>query len=526
MQRFADLADRLHCAPHSRAQIALISDYLAATTDPHRGWAIGLLAGTLVLPVTSRTVASDILDGYEDARLAEWSKDYVGDVFETAALLWPEPSVSKGPPPLDDAVCAMLDVRTAADLGALVAGWMGHLDAPGRWLLLRIAAGLAPVTVSVSVVKVAIAEFARVGVDDIEEIWHGLNPPYLDLFAWLDGHGSRPEVQSESMFRPFMPAATLTGESAERRRFDNAEFAAEWQWDGVRVQISSTGGVTRVFSRRGDDLSTALPELCGGAWGDAVLDGELVSINGPPGEVNRRLGRKKSSARLCREVPVEVRVFDILFRDGRDLRRLALSDRRELLEDFMRDCGDVPATLSPLLDYDHSDDLQRLRGEARRAGVRGLLLKRRAGPYLHSASAGEWYAWPRAPLCTRLAALYVQRGDSTAVGSSLTFTLGAARAPGAGDGALVPVGKMDIASDESGFDKIEEWIGENTQERFGPVRSLAPGLAFLVEFDAVIASARRKSGIVLRAPRLRQILWGESPDNIARLDQLTTLIDG
>src|SRR3546814_8396959 len=86
---------------------------------------------------------------------------------------------------------------------------LDHLDASGRYALLKLATGALRIGVSSRLAKLALAQAFDLDVDAVEEVWHGIGPPYLPLFAWAEGRGAQPTVESLPVFRPFMLAHPL-----------------------------------------------------------------------------------------------------------------------------------------------------------------------------------------------------------------------------------------------------------------------------------------------------------------------------
>jgi DNA ligase-1 len=254
-----------------------------------------------------------------------------------------------------------------------------------------------------------------------------------------------------------------------------------------------------------------------------VLDGELL-IRGPGAdpasfaELQQRLNRKTVSAKMLEERPAFVRVYDILFEAGEDLRPLPLSERRARLERFMAQRGGEASgrfDLSPLVAFSAWDELAALRHGSRQAGMEGLMLKRRDSAYLAGRPKGYWYKWKRDPHVIDAVLMYAQRGQGKRSSFYSDYTFGLWR----GD-ALVPIGKAYFGFTDEELRQLDKWIRDNTVERFGPVRALKPALVFEVAFDAVQRSGRHKSGVALRFPRIARIRWDKPA---AEADHLPTL---
>src|SRR5690606_30421374 len=114
------------------------------------------------------------------------SYDYVGDLAETISLVWPARPGANRAPDLAEVVETLMQATKAESL-AHAERWLDALDATGRWSLLKLITGGLRIGVSARLARQALADFGKVDVAEIEELWHGLSPPYADLLAWLEG---------------------------------------------------------------------------------------------------------------------------------------------------------------------------------------------------------------------------------------------------------------------------------------------------------------------------------------------------
>jgi len=527
MRRFAELLDRLTYMPGRNGKLRLIGEYLATAPDPDRGWAIAVLTGSLALKVQVRRVLSQIMDDRSDPVLYRLSRDYVGDTAETVALLWPEPASSSDPPRLSDVVQDLMLTRDQNAVAALIAGWLDRLDATGRWALLKVITGGLRIGVSARLAKTALAALGDRDVAEVEELWHGVQAPYEELFAWLEARAEKPDIDSRAVFRPLMLAHPL--DDGELDGFDPSDFAAEWKWDGIRVQLSSVGGQSRLFSRTGDDIAGAFPDVIAQSFGDAVLDGELLVLRdgavAPFNDLQQRLNRKTVTARLQAEFPAHIRFYDILFRDGRDLRDLSFEARRGELERWFGAVEPDIADLSEMVPFATFGELRDIWSETRVNGIEGLMLKRRASPYLAGRPKGHWFKWKRAPLTADTVLMYAQRGSGKRSSFYSDLTFGTWRDDGDGGVELVPVGKAYSGFSDEELKRLDRWVRNNTTDRYGPVRAVKPELVIEVAFDAVHLSKRHKSGVAMRFPRVHRIRWDKPASEADVLETVTALID-
>ncbi len=526
MKAFAELLDHLAYTPGRNEKLRLLARYFARTPDPDRGWALAALTDGLPFSFPIRRTILELIEPRLDAELFRLSRDYVGDTAETVALVWPEPVGTRAAPPALGEVVAALELAGREELSRLLEGWLDRLDPTGRWALLKLMTGALRVGVSARLAKTALAELGQRQVGDIEEVWHGLSPPYGELFAWLSGSGSKPDVARAPVFRPLMLSHAL--EAEDLSGLEIAEYAVEWKWDGIRVQVASTGGVTRFYSRSGDEISRAFPELVAEWRADGVFDGELVIMHdgaiAPFSELQRRLNRKAVSRRMMLDHPAHIRLYDALRIGGEDLRELPYQARRARLEAWHAAAAPPRTDLSPLVEVTDKNELIRIWNGTRGIGIEGLMLKRRQSPYLAGRPKGHWYKWKRASLTLDCVLMYAQRGSGrrSSYYSDYTFGVWTARD---GQDELVPVGKAYSGYTDQELLQLDRWIRNHTSERFGPVRQVEPALVLEVEFDAVQRSSRHKSGVAMRFPRIHRIRWDKPAVEADRLETLIRLIE-
>jgi DNA ligase-1 len=524
MRAFATLLDRLTYTPARNAKLMLMRNYFLATPDPDRGFALAALTDGLPIDFPLRRVLAEIGENRFDPELFRMSRDDVGDTAETVALIWPVTEAQGDAPRLSEIVTALSKVGRGGH-AALLTQWLDRLDATGRWALLKFLSGAPRVGVSARLAKQAVADAFGRHVDEIEELWHGFSPPYTELFDWLEQRAERPSLSAIPVFRPLMLAHPLEAAEWEAMRLD--EFSAEWKWDGIRIQVASKGGATRLFSRTGDDIGPAFPELVDHFRFDAVLDGELLVVrNGhvaPFGDLQQRLNRKSVTRAMLKDFPVHVRFYDALEIGGEDLRGLPLTARRKRLEDWHREYGPPYSDLSEVLAFDSKEALKARWEGTREEGIEGLMLKRKDSLYLAGRPKGHWYKWKRAALTADCVLLYAQKGAGKRSSFYSDYTFGAWTEKD-GQPVLVPVGKAYFGFTDEEFVQLDRFIRQNTVDRFGLVRSVAAKLVLEVAFDAIQPSARHKSGIAMRFPRISRIRWDKPAAEADTLEMLKGLI--
>jgi DNA ligase-1 len=533
MQLFADLLDALSYQPARNGKLRLIEDYLRHAPDPDRGYALAALCGELDLPNLKPAALRDMTMARVDPELFGWSYDYVGDLAETIALIWPGADLATHVPPRLSDVIERLRLSGRAEAMMLMAGWLDGLDATGRWALLKLAAGALRVGVSARLAKTALAGIGTVSLEEIEELWPQHEPPYTDLIKWMTG-GERPAARNTLGFRPLMLSHPL--DESDLGTLACRDFCAEWKWDGIRVQVAGGGGQSRLYSRAGEDISGAFPDLIEQVDFEAVLDGELLVAKPIDGEIEvasfndlqQRLNRKKPSPALVLSNPAHVRLYDALIIGNEDLRPLPLRERRQRLEAWYGERSRPRFDLSPLIQFADWSELALLRADARAGGIEGLMLKRWESPYIAGRVKGHWFKWKRDALTIDAVLMYAQRGHGKRSSFYSDFTFGCWRPmvdeTGAPGRELVPVGKAYSGFTDEELKKLDRWVRNNTVERFGPVRVLSPGLVAEFEFDSVHESTRHKSGLALRFPRFHRIRWDKPPNEADEVETLKKLM--
>jgi len=548
MNRFAELLDRLAYEPSRNNKLRLVTDYFRSTADPERGWALAALTGALSFPHAKSGLIRNLIAERTDPVLFELSYDYVGDLSETVALMWPcgpsESGKGRDEEPTLARVIETLGTLGKAQLPRQLARWLDALDETGRWALIKLVTGGLRVGISARLAKAAVAALAGGNVDDLEVIWPGLAPPYRELFAWLEGRADKPTSSDPAPFRPPMLAHAL--DDADLSELNSDDFKAEWKWDGIRVQAvagrqdGDPAGrlLARLYSRTGEEISKSFPDLLDALRLPGAIDGELlIKRDGRIQSFNvlqQRLNRKTVTAKLMNEFPAHLRAYDLLADGDEDLRERPFAERRTRLENFVARLKEPRIDLSPLVAFRSWDELIAARKNPAAAGagadaaaVEGVMLKRRDALYLPGRPKGPWWKWKRDPLIIDAVLMYAQRGHGKRSSFYSDYTFGVWTQGERGD-ELVPVGKAYFGFTDEELLEIDRFVRRNTVERFGPVREVVHepdrGLVLEVAFEGLQRSSRHKSGLAMRFPRINRLRWDKPPGEADRLDRLETMI--
>ena len=544
MQKFAHLLDRLVLTPSRNSKLRLMVDYFAQTPDPDRGYALAAITRDLDIPGIKPAMLRNLITERMDDELFRLSYDYVGDLAETIALVWDGPEVAAGAQAKNEkeahdpsnltlgAIVERLLELGKTDAIRQLENWLDELDSSGRYALLKLVTGGMRIGVSARLAKLTLAEFGNVEVTEIEELWHGLEPPYEDLFAWLSGNAEKPVNSANAPFRPVMLANALA--DADMQKLDPADYAAEWKWDGIRVQASSQNGVRRLYSRTGDDIGRAFPDLIDALDFEGSIDGELLvgrSLEediveiGSFSDLQQRLNRKTVSGKLLKSHPAFLRVYDILQDGDDDMRGLPFKERRSCLTEFIVSLDPQRFDLSPLVSFSSWQELAEQRQNLPHPVIEGLMIKRWDSVYVPGRPRGPWFKWKRDPMHIDAVLMYAQRGHGKRSSYYSDYTFGVWDDAG----QLVPVGKAYFGFTDEELKQIDKFVRDNTVERFGPVRSVRAagdkGLVFEVAFEGLNRSKRHKSGLAMRFPRISRLRWDKPPSEADTLASVFALLD-
>lgn len=531
MQHFANLLERLVLTPSRNIKLALLVQYFKTAPNPDRGYALAAMVGNLDTGKVKAAALRQLVTERVDPELFNLSYDFVGDLAETIALIWPGKTLIGGQasPTLNEVV-QVLQTAKKSDALIQVIHWLDTMPTENRYALVKLATGGLRVGLSTRLAKQALATFGGREIEEVDEVWHAQTPPYLSLFDWLEGKADRPSGHRSAPFRPVMLATAMEQTELENLNFD--DFSIEWKWDGIRVQCVSDNGTNRLYTRTGDDISNAFPDVINTLDVDATLDGELLVgrfdgreiIADSFSQLQQRLNRKVVSQSMMQDFPCFVRLYDVLFDGDNDLRSLPLAQRRKKLETLSQKLDPSRFDLSLQLKANSLEELAKLRSQPPHPVIEGLMLKRLDSPYLTGRPKGPWFKWKREAMLVDAVLMYAQRGHGKRSGYFSDYTFGVWTNDPQSGGVLVPVGKAYSGFTDEELKLIDKYVRENTFERFGPVRSIlaneTTGLVFEVAFEGLNKSSRHKSGVAMRFPRISRVRW----DKPAReADLLSTL---
>ena len=553
MKDFAALYAALDASTATHDKVAALRGYFAAADAADAAWAVYFLAGGK----PRRTVPTALLraTACREAALPDWLFDEcyqaVGDLAETIAHVLPpaEPAPSLGLAAwVEQRLLPLRGLAAEAQADAL-AGWWRELDAPGRFLLVKLIGGGFRVGVSRLLVQRALAEAFGIDAKVVAQRLMGYTDaktlPTAARFQAL--HAEQAEADAGQPY-PFFLAHALAGDV--QRLGTPQDWLAEWKYDGIRAQLVRRAGACWIWSRGEELMTDRFPEavaLCEALPDGTVLDGEiLVWLEGAPAPfqtLQQRIGRKILSKKLLAEAPVRFLAYDLLEWQGQDQRAWPLQQRRSRLEAL---CAATGVPLSPRVMADDWAALAALRAQSRERRVEGLMLKALDSAYGsgRTKSEGIWWKWKIDPLSVDCVLIYAQAGHGrrASVYTDYSFAVwnraprdaaeaaavveAIARREPAVPGALqlVPFAKAYSGLSDAEFAEVDRIIRANTLEKFGPVRSVRPTLVFELGFEGVNRSARHKSGIAVRFPRMLRMRRDKPLHEADSLAQLQAML--
>jgi DNA ligase 1 len=528
MRRFSALYEAIDQTTSTNAKVAALAAYFRAAPAADAAWAIFFLTGRRL----KRVVPSAGLRQWarEATGLPEWllyeCYSAAGDFAELVALALD--AVPPGPPEADlplatwveDRLLPLQQADPAAQRALVMRWWLG-LPRTERFLLNKLVTGEFRVGVAQTLVVRALAAAAGNEPTRIAARLMGEWMPSAEWFAAV--MSAEDGAADPSQPYPFFLASPLEG--APNALGALADWLVEWKWDGIRAQLVRRGGQTWLWSRGEELITHRFPEIAAAAThltDGTVLDGEVLAFTDgrpmPFSALQQRIGRQKRVAQIMRAVPVVFVVYDLLERDGADIRTEPLSSRRDALTQLV-----PPGVIrrSEEVTVATWDALAARRLESRERGVEGFILKRRDSEYGVGRRKGAWWKWKIDPLTVDAVLIYAQPGNGRRASLLTDYTFGVWD-----QGALVPVAKAYSGLSNAEIEELDKWIRRHTRERHGPVRAVDPIQVFELGFDAIAPSSRHKSGIAVRFPRMLRWRKDKPAAEADTLDFLRKLIDG
>jgi DNA ligase 1 len=525
MKRFAALFDRLDASTSTRAKTAALAEYFAAADPADAAWAAYFLTGHR----PRQAVPSKRLHVWaaEAAKIPLWlfeeCFDNVGDLAETVALVLPPPAGASDLALrewIEERLLPLRDLGEAEQKARLLSCW-DALAGTERFVFNKLITGNFRVGVSALLVMRAIAQAFGVEAKVVAHRLAGEWQPSAALWASLTDTAAGETARSHPY--PFFLAHPL--EAGPEALGDREAWIAEWKWDGIRAQLVRRGEATALWSRGDEPIAGQFPELMADAQRlpHCVIDGEVLAWKDgrvlPFASLQKRLNRKNPGRKVMEEAPVIFLAFDLLEWDGEDWRARALAERRRRLEEALLAIpGGTRFHVSSLVRAPSWEALATSRSHSRERGTEGLMLKRADSAYGVGRPRGDWWKWKIEPYTLDAVLIYAQKGHGKRASLYTDYTFGLWHA-----GELVPFAKAYSGLTDEEIREVDGFVRRNTTERFGPVRVVKPELVFELGFEAIQRSARHKSGIAVRFPRMLRMRKDKAPTEANTVDDAREL---
>ena len=526
MKAFADLFRRLDETTSTNRKIDAMADYFSRAPAGDAIWVVSFLIGRKprqVVPSRKLMQWAAELSGVPDW-LFETSYDTVGDLAETIALLLPAASSASDRPLREWVERRLLPLRGVSpdrQRQRVLDAW-DRMDESQRFVWNKLITGGFRVGVSRRLVVRALEKASGIEAAVLSHRLMGKWPATADTYRRL----LSPDTGDADISRPYPFYLAYPLEDRPEALGPLPDWQVEWKWDGIRGQIIRRGGQVFIWSRGEELVTDKYPELAESAEtlpDGTVLDGEVLPWKHnrplPFSELQRRIGRKKTGKKLLEAVPTAFLTYDLLEFGGQDLRAEPLSRRREILSELLSGSPGGRLILSPVVDAASWERLEAMRAESRSRGVEGFMLKRADSIYRVGRRRGDWWKWKTDPLTVDAALIYAQRGHGRRAGLFTDYTFAVRD-----NEALVPFAKAYSGLSDQEIREVDRFIQRNTIERFGPVRSVRPQLVFEIAFEGIQKSARHKSGVAVRFPRIARWRRDKKIDEIDTIETLKSLL--
>lgn len=542
MKDFSALVRKVDQTTKTSLRLEALVQYFSACSDSDKVWCIALFTkNTRKRPMSSqrlREIASDIVN------LPPWlideSKSIVGDTAETLALLLPDPT-KRWHKTLSEWMVWLENLRTFKEdpvrqERAIIEAW-GSLNAEERFVFNKLITGGFRLGIATRTVVKALARDQECEEGQIALALSGQWDPMELTFEELMARGQGSDLSIPYPFYLAYPLPTdpKANDKDEQQALEElgaiTDYQIEWKWDGIRGQLIRRKGKVFLWSRGSELISDSFPELIstGEAFNeDVVLDGEIVAYRDtiePFDQLQRRLGRKQPSKNMLQKVPVRFITYDILERNGKDLRKETLKSRRYHLEQFMHQHQLDKIMISDAINvnsWSHLVDLHKL---SRQHRAEGFMIKANESQYREGRKRGDWWKWKVNPMTVDAVLLYANRGSGRRANLYSDYTFAVWSSDDKNTRTLLPFAKAYSGLTDKEITEVDKFVKKNTKERFGPVRSVVPLLVMEIGFEDIRKSTRHKSGFAVRFPRIMRWRKDKPLEDIDSMDRLQHLLD-
>lgn len=525
---FAALVFKVSGSTKTNDKLEALAEYFTVAEDKDKVWVIAIFSGRRPRRIVSSTLLSEWC--IELAKIPSWlfveSYSTVGDLGETIALLLPDAeNINSKGESLSYYLEKFIEIEKEDESVRkqfILDSWnqMNHAE---RFVFNKLITGSFRIGVSQSLMVNALAKIVDLSSSVIAHRISGNWEPSTTSFANMLST-EVVEVDHSKPY-PFYLAYALEDEPATLG--EPSEWQAEWKWDGIRGQMIKRDNELFVWSRGEELMTEKFPEyfsLKNMLPDGIVLDGEIIPAkDGKPlpfSVLQTRIGRKNITKKQLTEAPISFFVYDLLEFNYEDWREKPLEERRNKMEEILKNIHNNSIQLSPVINFTQWDELAAIRKTSREMNSEGIMLKRKNSIYQVGRKRGDWWKWKIDALTIDCVMIYAQKGAGRRSNLYTAYTF----AVKDGD-QLIPFTRAYSGLTDKEFAQVDAFVKRNSLEKFGPVRTVKPELVFEIAFEGIAASNRHKSGVALRFPRMSRWRKDKKPDEINTLDDLKAMLN-
>ena len=525
MQIFAELIHRLDQSTKIGDKLEALAWFFKHASATDSVWVIAIFSHRR----PKRQVSTKQLQAWcqEKAGIPDWlfeeSYQAVGDLAETIALLLPSATGTHSQSLTEwiDWLQNMGKDTEEVKKIKILAAW-DQFTSLERFVFNKLITGGFRIGVSQNLLIQALATHTGLSQAQVaHRLMGNWNPEKISLEELL-----HQDNQGEDQSKPYPFFLANPIEASFQESFSISEWLAEWKWDGIRGQLIRREQQSFIWSRGEELVNEKFPEILEFLEmvpDGTVLDGELLAFKEgiplPFSILQTRITRKTLSKKVLLDAPVSFIAFDLLEWEGKDLRNEPLSHRKALLEELVQSLNHPRFNLSETLTFNSWEELTGVREHARELQTEGLMLKKKDSSYETGRKRGAWWKWKIDPLHIDGVLIYAQKGHGRRADLFTDYTFGL------WDGeVLVSFAKAYSGLTDAEIREVDAYVKKNTKEKFGPVRTVTPGLVFEIAFEGIQASPRHKSGVAVRFPRIARWRKDKTIDQANNLDDLKALL--
>lgn len=558
MLSFALNADRIADTSKKLEKTAIVAEYLRSLEPEDAARAALFLSGRPFPAYEEATLgvggsllwrAVSELSGKSDSQLRDLYRAH-GDLGAVAGAALPERSSELTLSNLEEEFHTLSSTRGPVSKLAIILRFLGQASPSEAKYIIKIITGDLRIGLKESLVEEAIAKAYDVPLKDVQRA----NMLLGDIGETLKLASS--DSLADAHMRLFHPIDFMLASPAESAADALSYFSdahVEDKYDGIRAQAHVSNAQVRLFSRTRDEITASFPELPGALAGipeNAILDGEIVAWSAntakpralPFSVLQQRLGRKKVSEKMLRDVPVAYLVFDVLYAGEQLLLNLPLHERVEILGRVLASrkpvaaqsldsqarllfaAEDEPAEASvvqaPVFSAKTAEELEMLFTAAQDRGNEGLMIKDRNSPYTPGRRGKSWLKLKKELATLDVVVTAVEYGHGKRIGVLSDYTF----AVWDGD-RLVNIGKAYSGLTDVEIAEMTTWFLKHTVDDQGMRLIVDPQVVLEVAFNNMMRSTRHESGYALRFPRILRIRNDKRPEDADTIETAARIFE-